>query len=290
MKKQTAVITGATSGIGLQTALTLAQAGLGIIGIGRDPQRCRQAEEKIRLAVPGAEINYLVADLSRQSQVRTAAVSIKDKLSTQGIEALDILVNNAGTFADRFTPTEDGIETTLAVNHLAPFLLTHELLPLLTAAPAGKVITVSSESHHNTFMDFSYLKRPLIYISLWAYKVSKLANVLFTAEFNRRMKGSSVRAYAVDPGLVNTDIGLKGTSGISRIIWRLRQRSGTSADLPAATIAHLCCDPLEDLQALYWRNSLPSRASKQALNQKTAARLWDTSCDLCGIIWKGRDD
>lgn len=290
MIKRIAVITGATSGIGYQTALALTRAGIAIIGIGRDPQRCRAAEDKIRASIPGAEIKYMVADLSRQSQVRAAAAGIKEELTSRGTNSLDILVNNAGTFSDRFTPTEDGVETTLAVNHLAPFLLTHELLPLLLAAPAGKVITVSSESHHNTFMDFSYLSRPLIYISLWAYKVSKLANVLFTTEFNRRMEGSTVRAYAVDPGLVNTDIGLKGTSGISRFIWRLRQKSGTSADLPAATIVHLCCDPLEDPQALYWRNSLPSKASRPALNTNTAARLWERSCELCGIIWKGKDD
>jgi NAD(P)-dependent dehydrogenase (short-subunit alcohol dehydrogenase family) len=288
MEKKIAVITGATSGIGYQTALTLAAAGFEILGVGRSPQRCQKAEETIRQAVPGAAVKYFVADLARQAQVRSAAAEITAYLRSRGIGTLDILVNNAGTFADRYTPTEDGVEMTLAVNHMAPFLLTHELLPLLLAAPSGRVITVSSESHHNTFMDFSYLARPLIYVSLWAYKVSKLANVLYSAEFNRRLAGSSVRAYAVDPGLVNTDIGLKGTSGISQWVWKLRQRSGTGTDLPAQTIAHLCEDRIEDQEELYWRSSRPGRASRAALNPKTASRLWEISCKLCGIEWKGK--
>ncbi|MHC1781755.1 MAG: SDR family NAD(P)-dependent oxidoreductase [Anaerolineaceae bacterium] len=288
MDRKIAVITGATSGIGYQTALKLAENGLEVIGIGRDPARCRGAEDKIRGHLPSAAVKYFIADLSRQSHVRAAAGAIRQDLAARGISALDILVNNAGTFADRYTPTEDGIEMTLAVNHMAPFLLTHELRPLLLAAPDSRVITVSSESHHNTWMDFNYLNRPLIYISLWAYKVSKLANVLFSAEFNRRLAGAPVRAYAVDPGLVNTDIGLKGTSGFSQLIWKMRQRSGTGADLPAATIAHLCNGLVEDKEALYWRNSRPGKASRQALNPGTASHLWEMSCQLCGIEWKGR--
>jgi NAD(P)-dependent dehydrogenase (short-subunit alcohol dehydrogenase family) len=286
MDRKIAVITGATSGIGYQTALTLLENGFEVIGIGRDPARCRCAEEKIRGHLPKAAVKYFIADLSRQSQVRAAAGDIKEYLAVRGIPTLDVLVNNAGTFADRYTPTEDGVEMTLAVNHIAPFLLTHELLPLIMAAPSGRVITVSSESHHNTWMDFNYLQRPLIYVSLWAYKVSKLANVLFSAEFNRRMTGVPVRAYAVDPGLVNTDIGLKGTSGFSQMIWKMRQRSGTGAELPAATIAHLCNGLLEDKEALYWRNSRPGKASRQALNPNTASRLWEMSSQLCALEWE----
>ncbi len=287
MDRKTSIVTGATSGIGYETALTLARNGCKVIGIGRDPARCFAAEEKIRGQVSGAVVKYFTADLSRQSQVRAAAAAIRLYLAERGESQIDFLINNAGTFSDRFTPTEDGVETTLAVNHLAPFLLTYELLPLLAAAPAARVITVSSESHRNTFMDFSYLKRPLIYVSLWAYKVSKLANVLFSAEFNRRMASAGVRAYAVDPGLVNTDIGLKGTSGLSRWVWRLRQRSGTGADLPAATIAHLCEGPAENPEALYWHDSRPEQPARPALDIRTAARLWNLSCELCGIEWEG---
>lgn len=287
MEGKTAVVTGATSGIGYETALTLVREGCRVIGIGRDPARCLAAEGRIRGQVSGAAVKFFTADLSRQSQVRAAAAAIRQYLAGQGNSPLDFLINNAGTFSDRFTPTEDGVETTLAVNHLAPFLLTYELLPLLAAAPAARVITVSSESHRNTFMDFSYLKRPLIYVSLWAYKVSKLANVLFSAEFNRRMAGAGVRAYAVDPGLVNTDIGLKGTSGLSRWVWKMRQRSGTGADLPAATIAHLCEGPADNPEALYWRDSRPQQPARQALDKHDAARLWNLSCSLCGIQWEG---
>lgn len=289
MDRKTAVVTGATSGIGYETALTLARNGCEVIGIGRDPVRCLSTEERIRGQVSGAVVKFFTADLSRQSQVRAVAAAIRQYLAERANSPLNFLINNAGTFSDRFTPTEDGVETTLAVNHLAPFLLTYELLPQLLAAPGSRVITVSSESHRNTFMDFSYLGRPLIYVSLWAYKVSKLANVLFSAEFNRRMAGTSVRAYAVDPGLVNTDIGLKGTSGISKWVWKMRQRSGTGADLPAATIAHLCEGPVDNREALYWRDSRPEQPGRQAMDKRNAARLWRISCELCGIHWEGWD-
>jgi NAD(P)-dependent dehydrogenase (short-subunit alcohol dehydrogenase family) len=166
----------------------------------------------------------------------------------------------------------------LAVNHLAPFLLTNELLSLLLAAPDGRVITVSSDSHYRTWIDLNRLNSPLPYIGLWAYKVSKLANVLFTLELNRRLTGSTVRAFAVDPGLVNTGIAEKGGPGLSRLVWRFRRSSGTPPEVPARTILYLAGAPIpKENAAFYWRDLEPVLPSRQARDGRMAQALWELS-------------
>jgi NAD(P)-dependent dehydrogenase (short-subunit alcohol dehydrogenase family) len=158
-------------------------------------------------------------------------------------------------------------------------------MPLLLAAPSARVVTVSSGSHRRTRMhwaDVMYRKR---YRCLRAYKQSKLANVLFTAELNRRLgDGSTVRAYAADPGLVNTTIGSKGTGGIERLVWEKRRAGGASAEQGAETVVFLAADSaVEGARAIYWKHCRPVRPDRYALRTDEAARLWDLSERLCGI-------
>ncbi|HNT55049.1 MAG TPA: SDR family NAD(P)-dependent oxidoreductase [Anaerolineaceae bacterium] len=282
IKGKTVVITGATAGIGLAAACALAKQGARIIGVGRDPARCEAARKVIEQANPHAVVQFLRADLALQSAVRQLATAIGKTLTDWEAPGLDLLVNNAGMIASSLQRTPEGIERTLAVNHLAPFLLTHQLLPWLQAASQARVITTSSESHYRTWINPRRINNPLIYHVLWAYKVSKLENVLFTLEFNRRV--NPTRAYAVDPGLVNTEIGLKGTGPFSRWIWELRRKGGTPAEVPARTIAYLAS--AEDLTAApYWYNGAPKQPSRAARSPKTARELWAVSCQLCGITW-----
>jgi retinol dehydrogenase 12 len=278
------VITGATSGIGLQAALTFACQGAFVIGVGRDLQRCLQAEASIRAACPAAQVRYLLANLSQMSQVRALAASIRSELSARQISTLDVLVNNAGAYSARYVLTADGLELTQAVNHFAPFLLTHALLPLLTAAPSGRIITVSSGSHYGATLDLKRLNHPLIYIGLWAYKVSKLANVLFSLELNRRLSASAsrARAFALDPGLVNTDMGLKSGDGLSSLVWKYRRRGGSSPEVPVRTVLYLASQPSLP-EAIYWRDCRPRTPSRQAQRGDLARQLWDLSNRLCGI-------
>jgi NAD(P)-dependent dehydrogenase (short-subunit alcohol dehydrogenase family) len=281
---KTVVITGATSGIGLQAALTLAGQGAFVIGVGRDLQRCLQAEASIRAACPQAQVRYLLANLSQMNQVRALAASIRSELSSRQISTLDVLLNNAGAYSARYVLTSDGLELTQAVNHFASFVLTHELLPLLSAAPSGRIITVSSGSHYGAFLDLKRLNHPLIYIGLWAYKVSKLANVLFSLELNRRLRLSAThaRAFALDPGLVNTDMGLKSGDGLSSLVWKYRRRGGSSPEVPVRTVLYLASQPsLPD--AIYWRDCRPQTPSRQAQRADLARQLWDLSNRLCGI-------
>jgi retinol dehydrogenase 12 len=281
---KTAVITGATSGIGLQSLIALAHQGISVIGVGRDTRRCLAAEEMVKAACPAAQIRYLVADLSRQAEIRRLAENICLSLNDWGKNSLDVLVNNAGIFSDRMMRTVDGVELVLAVNHMAPFLLTHKLLPQILAAPHGRVITVSSASHYHTWINPQRINHPWVYFGLWRYKVSKLANVFFTYELNRRLKTTSVRAFAVDPGLVNTEIGQKGTWGLSSMVWMLRRKSGQSPEIPAHTILFLCTDPtIQDSGNFYWRDCRPKNPSQLAQRADIARQLWDVSCNLCGI-------
>ncbi len=277
---KTIVITGATAGIGRAAAQALAARGANIIGIGRSAARCTETQQAILEAHPKAKISFKLADLSSQRQVRRLAAELR-----HDIEKIDVLVNNAGTVSSWYAATEDSYELQFAVNHLAPFLLTHELLPLLEAAPVARVLTVSSGSHYRTRMHWSNVMLSKNYNCLLAYKQSKLANVLFTAEFNRRMgSDSSVRAYAVDPGLVHTDIGLKGTGGIVQWVWERRSNGGVSPEQGAETAIFLASAPtLEDPKAIYWKDCQPKRPSRYALRKPEAARLWELSERLCGI-------
>lgn len=279
------LITGATSGIGFAAAATLAKMGAFVIGVGRDPGRNENAKREILLKIPEAKIEYLLADLASQRQVRTLSNEIHDLVYRFGKNSLDVVVNNAGIYLERKQYSEDGIEKTFAVNHLAPFLLTNKLLDLLINSEQPRVLTVTSYSHRTTPIILNRLADPRPYIGLLAYKRSKLCNVLFTYEFNRRVGGKTL-AFAVDPGLVNTSIASKGSDGISDLVWRFRRNQGTSPDLPAKTIAYLSgSSEVNTSNGYYFKDCKSITPSKLARNGRLAKELWELSCKLTGIDW-----
>jgi NAD(P)-dependent dehydrogenase (short-subunit alcohol dehydrogenase family) len=279
------LITGATSGIGLAAATSLAGEGHIIIGVGRSQEKVDAAQQTILMKYPEADVSYLLADLSSQTQVHALAEEIKQLLSSKNYDHIDVLVNNAGAVSSWFTLTEDGYELQFAVNHLAPFLLTHELLPLLQKSSQARILTTSSASHRNTRMHWKDVMLRKHYGTLRAYKQSKLANVLFTYELNRRLgPDSTVTAFAVDPGLVNTNIGTKGTSGFVNWFWKKRSSKGSRPEIAAETIVYLACRrdlPIKD--AFYWKECHPIPPSHYAQQKEPAARLWELSKNLCGI-------
>jgi retinol dehydrogenase 12 len=279
------VLTGATSGIGLAAAHLLAESGAFLIGVGRSPNRCAEVADLLRTVHPQAHIEYLVADLSVQAQVRQLAADIRAKLAENQFRSLHALINDAGTFTYHMALSPDGFEMQWAVNHLAPFLLTHTLLPQLLTAPAARVVTVSSGSHYNTRLRWNDIQLKKGYNGLLAYKQTKLANVLFSAELRRRLGDlSSVRAFAADPGLVFTEMGSKGNPRLVRWIWSLRRRSGVPPQESARGVVYLATEPaIQNSPEVYWKDAHPKAPNPYGLNAEAARRLWDLSEQMCGI-------
>ncbi|MBN1440825.1 MAG: SDR family NAD(P)-dependent oxidoreductase [Anaerolineales bacterium] len=279
------VATGATSGIGYAAAQRLARAGVTVIGVGRSEERCRACQENLRALGPGGKSVFLQADLARQSEVIRVAGQVRETLSVLGRDQLDGLLNNAGGFSFWLTLTPEGLEHTWALNHLAPFRLSHELLPLLQAAPAARIVTVSSGSHRWLTLNWSDLQSRRDYNGLRAYGRSKLANVLFTLEWNRRQgEEGTVPAFAADPGLVRTKIGTKGTPAFVSWAWILWSARGITPEETAKGIVRLLLDP--DVQTgagIYWKHGRPLSPDPAALDADSARRLWEISERMCGL-------
>lgn len=278
------VITGATSGIGLAAAIQFVRQGAFVIGIGRSEARIDTALKSVLSSNPKGDAVYVLADLAQQSEVRKLGEEIPKILVRHQYAHLDVLINNAGVYLEKKHKTIDGIEMTFAVNHLASFILTHELLPWIMQSKRGRILTVSSYSHRTTPLVLQRIANPRPYIGLLAYKRSKLCNVLFTYALNRRYE--HVTAFVVDPGLVNTGIASKADPGISEWVWRRRRQKGTSAEVPVETLLYLAGeDQIETSDGFYFKDSQPLRPSRTARRKDLAENLWQLSCQLTGIQW-----
>jgi retinol dehydrogenase-12 len=280
MKGRTCVITGASAGIGWETAAILAAAGAQVIGVGRDPARCRAARAGLKRRTGSADIDFEVADLASQQEVRALARRLSERHPR-----VDVLINNAGAFTSTYQESPDGIELQFAVNHLAGFLLTRELFPLLAASDAARVIGVSSGSHLAGRIRWDDVGMRRRYFGLAAYDQSKLAVVMFCRELARRLgPGSRIDTYSVDPGLVKTDIGAKRTGFIVRTAWRLRTRRGVSPQHAAASVAFLAMDPcVAGKTGLYWKERQPIPSSDASTRGEDTRLLWEMSERLCGV-------
>lgn len=286
LPRKTVIVTGATSGIGLAVTQQLLQHSHSVIGIGRSSERCRQQEASLQAyCSTGARLRILTADLSLQSEILRLVPEIHFTLDEWQAPCLDVLVNNAGAVPFWQTFTAEGFDLQWALNHLASFLLTLELLPLLRRSTAGRVITVSSGSHYGTKLKWDDIQLRRHYNPLRAYRQTKLANVLFTVELDRRLRRDSrMRAFAADPGLVNTDIGLKSNSFLARWAWNIRRRGGIRPDESARGIVFLATEPsIQGATDLYWKHGKPKAADPNGLNLEAASHLWKLSAQMCGL-------
>jgi NAD(P)-dependent dehydrogenase (short-subunit alcohol dehydrogenase family) len=276
MAGRTALVTGGTGGIGLATAAGLAGLGARVGIVGRDRARAQAAAERIRGA--GGEVDVFTADLSAQREVRRLAEEAR-----AAYPRLDVLVNNVGGYwATRHT-TEDGLERTFAVNHLAPFLLTQLLLDRLTSSAPARVVTVSSGAQAMGRIDFDDLQGERSYSGQRAYNQSKLANVLFTYELARRLEGSGVTANALHPGVVRTAFGQEDSRGWMRLMLPVLRPFMKSPERGAETSIYLASSPdVEGVSGRYFAGSRPKSSSRASYDTAAAARLWQTSLELVG--------
>jgi NAD(P)-dependent dehydrogenase (short-subunit alcohol dehydrogenase family) len=276
MAGRTALVTGGTGGIGLATAAGLAGLGARVGIVGSDATRAQAAAERIRKA--GGDVDVFTADLSAQREVRRLAEQAR-----AAYPRLDVLVNNVGGYwATRHT-TEDGLERTFAVNHLAPFLLTHLLLDRLRSAAPARVVTVSSGAQAMGRIDFDDLQGERSYSGQRAYNQSKLANVLFTYELARRLEGSGVTANALHPGVVRTAFGQEDSRGWMRLLLPVLRPFMKSPERGAETSIYLASSPdVEGVSGRYFAGSRPKSSSRASYDTAAAARLWQTSLELVG--------
>lgn len=279
MKDKICVVTGANSGIGFETAKSLCSKGATVILVCRSQEKAEKAVAAIKKEVPEAKTDYALADLASQKQVHQLAENIRSRF-----DKIDVLVNNAGSWFSDFQLTEDGIERQWAINHLSPFLLTHLLLPVLKKSSDPRVINVSSDSHFHGKIHFQDVNLTGNYHGLRAYAQSKLANVLFTFEFERRKGNLPISVNAVQPGLVKTDIGLKHTVSFHGLMWKLRRLTGTTPEKGAATSVFLASsEELKGISGKYWDRCKAKPASTIANDKQVAEKLWDLSLEMCGI-------
>ncbi|MFA5341953.1 MAG: SDR family NAD(P)-dependent oxidoreductase [Clostridia bacterium] len=275
-----AVITGATSGIGLAVCEALLLSGHRVIGIGRSAESCEKARNSLLEKNANADIVFFSADLMQMEEVRILSAKIMEYIDMNWNGKLDVLINNAGCVRSRYCTTKEGYEHQFALNHLGSFLLTYYLIDAIIAAK-GRVIVTSSESHKKMKMNWDDLMFTRFYRPLRVYKQSKLANMLFAFGLNDRYSVYGIRAYCVDPGLVNTEIGLKQTFGIVSLVWSLRRKKGVQPDIPAKTYLFLT-ESVTHPEGLYIHNQKQKDHSSY-VNRENAERLWKMSEKLCSI-------
>ena len=278
MGGKTALITGGTSGIGKATAVALAAMGADVVIVGRNPERGEAAVEDIRVQSHSESVELMLADLSVQAEVRRLAEEFQGRH-----DRLDVLANNAGLVHSRRTETPDGIETTLAINHLAPFLLTNLLLDLLKKSAPSRVITVSSEAQRLGNMDFDDIQSTRKYKGFPVYGMTKLANIMFTYELAERLRGTFVSANCVHPGPVSTNFG-KNNGGPMALFFRLGKPFMRSPEQGADTLIWLASSPeVEGISGKYFSDRKEIEAKEAAYDEGARRRLWEISEELTGL-------
>ena len=275
----TIVITGATSGIGLETARLLAGQGFRVIGVGHSEANCARAKDSILASVPDAALFFYTADLMQRREVLRLTALLTADLTENSGGKLYALINNAGCVRSWYMTTEDGFEQQFALNYLAGFLLTHALLPLLLKS-GGRVIMTGSQSHKGVKVHWNDIMLSCGYNPLTAYKQSKLCDILFAKGLNDRYAARGMQAYTVDPGLVHTGIGNKA-GGIVNIVWMLRKRSGVQPEVPARTYAYLCENERRPTGLYY--HLYKEKAYSREVTTENADRLFALSEQLCGV-------
>jgi NAD(P)-dependent dehydrogenase (short-subunit alcohol dehydrogenase family) len=296
---RTIVVTGANSGIGLEAAKSLAGAGAHVVLACRDPKRAEQGLSEVRAAHSDASAEVQALDLASLASVRDFAKAFAD-----GHERLDVLVNNAGVMAIPRRSTADGFEMQLGTNHLGHFALTGLLLERLLAAPGSRVVNVSSTAHRLGRVDFDDLQSEKRYSRWPAYGQSKLANLLFTYELERRLvaSGRDAKSVACHPGWAATNLQTTGpkmdgsrfmerTANLANRLFSQDAAMGSLPTLFAATAPEVEGGDYIGPDRMFetWGHPTKVRSSARSNDRETASKLWQVSEELTGVRYEALD-
>jgi NAD(P)-dependent dehydrogenase (short-subunit alcohol dehydrogenase family) len=287
MDGRTVVVTGGNSGVGKATATALAQAGARTVLTARSETRGREALADIRRASGSDQVDLVVFDLADLASVREGARQLLDRY-----EQIHVLVNNAGLVLSERTGTTDGFESTFAINHLGPFLLTRLLTERLVASAPARVVNVASTAHRSARrgLDFDDLQSRRHYRGMRAYSRSKLANILFTTELARRLSGTGVTANSLHPGTVATGYARDGdASGLLAFGVKVIKPFILSPEKGARTSVYLASSPeVAEVTGHYFVKCRPRTPSPAAGNDVAAGLLWSVSEELVEPVAEGR--
>jgi len=263
------LVTGSTDGIGKETALELSRRGATVILHGRDLGRCQRALDEAVRITRNKSLGCFAADLGSLHEVRRLAEDI-----TAQYDRLDVLINNAGVFMTSRMLSADGYEMTFAVNHLAPFLLTHLLLDHLKKSAPSRIITMSSVAHQRARLELDNLQGEKHFTGYGAYALSKLGNILFTYELAERLRGSGVTVLCLHPGVIGTKLLREGFGGMS----------GGSVKQGADTPVYLASAPeLDMVTGKYFLQRKEEQPAPLVHDAALRRQFWDASARLCGL-------
>lgn len=275
MEGRLVLLTGANSGIGYETAKGLADLGAHVVMVCRDAGRCEAARRSIEAAVPTASLETMLCDLSSQADVR--------RFSREFLEAhdrLDVLFNNAGIVPTERMVTVDGVEWQLAVNHLAPFLMTHLLMGMLRDSAPSQVVTTTSGTHVRGRVDLTDLQCERGYRPMRRYASTKLMNLLFTRSLARRLEGTGVRANALSPGFVDTRLSRDYGPVMRWMVHRIAKPPSEGGRTPVWVVSS---PELHGVSGAYFRNMARKEPSNRAQDDDIAETLWRESERLVGL-------
>lgn len=281
MDNRIVVITGATSGVGKETARELARLGATVAILGRDFDKGHQTLAELRASAKYPDrLSFLSCDLSRLDDVRSAAGTLRERF-----DHIDVFVANAGTINMKRRETVDGYEETFAVNHLAHFLLTGLLLEHLIEAPQGRIIVVSSDVHQVGRIHRDDPQRRRFYTAFGAYAASKLANLYFTFELARRLTGTRVTANALHPGAVDSNFS-KNNGLLARLGMTIAKPFMISPARAAETPVYIAsAENLEGVTGRYFYRKRQHPTARRAQDRAMAEWLWRASETLTGFTY-----
>lgn len=279
MQNKICLITGATSGIGEVTARELAKMGAHVVLLARNKEKADKTQQEIKAICGHDKVDVLIADLSEQAQVRNAAAEFNARYPQ-----LDVLINNAGLVTGNMrTETSEGHELTLAVNHLAPFLLTALLFDKLKQSPQARIVNISSIVYLMGFPNLSDIEMKSMFLGLRAYNNSKLYTILFTQELARRLRPyPNITVNVLHPGIISSNFS-KGQGGITGLFFKMSEPFLSSPEKGAETSIYLASAPeVQKYNGLFFINKKPARLMNLAITPDNGEKLWKITHQLTG--------